>query len=88
MRENLTDEEWADIEGAIFARRKLHAIKHVREYTGAGLKEAKDFVEDHARYLLEAQPEKFETGGEKAGCSTQVLLLTLVLALLVAGSVA
>ena len=38
---------------------KIYAIKYVREITGVGLKEAKDFVDECEKYISKAaQPEK------------------------------
>ena len=43
---NLSEVDRAEIEQLIASGRKISAIKLVRERTGMGLKEAKEFVED------------------------------------------
>jgi hypothetical protein len=43
---NLSDVDRAEIEREIVSGKKIAAIKLVREKTGMGLKESKDFVED------------------------------------------
>ena len=57
-------------------------IKIYREATGAGLKEAKEAIEDITASLREAHPDKFPA--PKAGCSPVILLG--VIGLGVAGS--
>ncbi|MBX3177560.1 MAG: ribosomal protein L7/L12 [Candidatus Hydrogenedentes bacterium] len=58
---------------AIFAGRKIEAIKIYKEATGTGLKESKEFVEDLERQLRAECPERFAAGA-KAGCGAVVLL--------------
>lgn len=41
----LTPSVYAEVRGFMLNTQKIHAIKHVREKTSCGLKEAKDFVE-------------------------------------------
>jgi hypothetical protein len=67
------------------APRKVEAIKLVREATGCGLKDAKDFVEKFSAELYAKEPEKFAKPPTvsmefKGGCSvaTAVILLVLV----------
>ena len=49
--------------------RKIEAIKLVREATGCGLKEAKDFVEKLGAELYAKEPEKFAAAPvSKSGC--------------------
>lgn len=41
---------WAEIDALLLHDKKIHAIKRYRELTGAGLREAKDAVEQRHRY--------------------------------------
>ena len=59
MAEELTREQIEKIEEEIFAENKIQAIQICREYTGWGLKESKDFVENHIRDLIERDSEKY-----------------------------
>lgn len=76
MIESLSSEAREAILNAIYARRKIEAIKLVREAAGVGLKEAKEFVEKFSDDLEAKSPEKF--AAKPKGCGTAVLLLTLV----------
>jgi hypothetical protein len=71
-RSNIDEE----IREAIFAGQKIRAIKLYREVSGAGLKEAKDFVEALAAELYARSPEKFTTA-PASGCGTAAALLLL-----------
>ena len=83
---NLADGSAQDeILDAIFANRKLEAVKLYRSATGSSLKEAKEFVEDLTGQLRETDAEQFTPHGK--GCANSVLvclalLLTGVIALL------
>lgn len=56
MPKQISNEEAANIRAAIAAGKKIDAIKLYREASGAGLAEAKKFVEALARDLHSAQP--------------------------------
>ena len=56
-----------EIRDEIFAGRKITAIKLYRQYTGEGLKEAKDAVEEMERKLREESPGKFVVGEQEGG---------------------
>ncbi|MBK7997731.1 MAG: ribosomal protein L7/L12 [Verrucomicrobia bacterium] len=59
--------------------RKIEAIKLVREATGCGLKEAKEFVEKLGAELYAKEPAKFTavpTG--KSGCVGVVMLVAVI----------
>jgi len=66
---NLNDQGRQAIEKAIFAGRKIEAIKRYRESTGEGLAEAKRAVEDMEVDLRRGSPEKFIASANKTGCS-------------------
>ena len=64
----ISDGDLRDIRDAIFAGRKIEAIKLYRKYSGQGLREAKDAVEEIERKLRSESPERFlvdEPKGEK-----------------------
>lgn len=58
---------------------KITAIKLVREATGCGLAEAKEFVEKSAAEFSAQQPEKFSAPPRKAGCLGMVLAIAATL---------
>jgi hypothetical protein len=69
-------EKKAEITDAIFAGRKIEAIKLYREATGLGLKESKEFVEALQSRLQQDSPEKFTTSSG-GGCATVLACLVL-----------
>ena len=66
---NLNDQERQAIETAIFAGRKIEAIKLHRQATGSGLAEAKRAVEDLEVDLRRSSPENFIASANKKGCA-------------------
>ena len=69
---------------AIYGSRKIEAIKRVREATGCGLKEAKEFVEKLGGELYEKEPQKFSSPPKsKSGCVGLMMVGMLILAGLV-----
>ena len=64
----ISEEKWTEIQAALFAGRKLWAIKLYRECSGTGLAEAKDAVEKLENELRDASPEKFTAPAESKGC--------------------
>lgn len=75
MSNDLSPDVKNEIAEAVFSRNKIHAIKLYRDATGQGLKESKDFIEALTAELQEKSPEKFTSGGDKAGCGTAVFFL-------------
>jgi hypothetical protein len=59
MSNPISPEDLKDIEDSIFAGRKIEAIKLYRKYSGLGLKEAKDAVEETEKKLRAESPGKF-----------------------------
>jgi len=59
LEDHLSREQIERIEEELNAENKIDAIKIFREYTGVGLKESKDNIEDHIRNLIERDPEKY-----------------------------
>ena len=59
--------------------RKIEAIKLVREATGCGLKEAKEFVEKLGAELYAKEPAKFTAAPTgKSGCVGVVMLVAVI----------
>jgi hypothetical protein len=77
MQGELSDDDRAAINEALFAGRKIAAIKTCREATGSSLKDAKDAVEAIETVLRAKSPERFRPSGAKRGC-LPLLLLVLV----------
>jgi ribosomal protein L7/L12 len=72
------------IQEALFAGRKIEAIKLFRELTGAELKEAKDFVDGLEARLRKEEPERFAkttAGGGSGGALIAIVLGAAALAL-------
>jgi hypothetical protein len=80
---NLNDKDRQAIEAAIFAGRKIEAIKLLRRAAGGELVEAKRAIEDLEVDLRRRAPVNFVAGADKKGC-TSVLVCA---ALIVTGSV-
>lgn len=81
MIEPCSDEEMEQIRTAIFAGRKIEAIKRYRECSGAGLKEAKDFVEALEVELRQRVPEQFSATASGSGCLGMLLFPVLAIAM-------
>ncbi len=65
---------------AIYGARKIEAIKLVREATGCGLKEAKEFVEKLSAELYAKEPQKFSAAPTgKSGCVGAVMAVAVIL---------
>jgi hypothetical protein len=62
--------------------RKIEAIKLVREATGCGLVEAKQFVEKLGGELYLKEPQKFSASPVGKGCVGMLVAAGLVLAML------
>ena len=75
MTDEYTPEEMQQISDAIYAGRKIEAIKLYREASGKDLKDSKDFVETLASKLREETPDKFAHPAGKSGCLVVLVLL-------------
>lgn len=75
---DISDELKDQITEAIFAGRKIEAIKLYREATGQGLKESKDFIEALTVRLREEHPDRVPE--QSAGCGAAVLMLCILAA--------
>jgi ribosomal protein L7/L12 len=76
---NLDDQQRQAIETAIFAGRKIEAIKLYREAMGVQLVDAKRAVEDLEVDLRRRSPENFVASASKKGC-VGVLVCVVLLA--------
>ncbi len=61
MNSSVPDEQLAAIKEALFAGRKIEAIKIYRQSTGGALKDAKDAIDELEAALRMASPERFST---------------------------
>ena len=75
----LTEQQQQAINADIFGGRKIEAIKLYREATGAGLKEAKDVVEEIEKDLRQREPNKFAKPAGKSGCMSVVAVVALLI---------
>jgi ribosomal protein L7/L12 len=70
----MSEEQEFGIYEALFAGRKIEAIKLHREATGCGLKDSKDCIDALEAQLRAESPEKFARP-QKRGCAAMVLLV-------------
>ncbi|MBL8858389.1 MAG: ribosomal protein L7/L12 [Planctomycetes bacterium] len=71
----LPPEQRTAITEAIYAGRKIEAIKELRNVSGLGLRESKEVVETIERELRVAHPERFAGTASKAGCGSAAVFL-------------
>jgi ribosomal protein L7/L12 len=76
--DQLTEQQQQAIHAEIFKEHKISAIKLYREATGAGLKEAKDAVEEIEKNLRQREPSKFAKPAGKSGCMSVVAVVALL----------
>jgi ribosomal protein L7/L12 len=75
MPEELTDEQIEQLTDSLAGGSKIEAIKLYRKFTGKGLAEAKQFIDQLVPKLKEQDPERYAQLGEKsAGCASAVLV--------------
>src|SRR5260370_39249837 len=67
MNHPISDGDLNEIREEIFAGRTISAIKLYRQFTGSGLKEAKDAVEEMERKLRVESPGRFRVGEPERG---------------------
>jgi hypothetical protein len=78
MSEPLSEGDLKEVRDAIIAGRKIEAIKLYREFSGQGLKEAKDAVEEMEKKVRAEATERFpvqqpEHGQQKEAKSSKSL---------------
>jgi len=77
LTDEFSDAQHQAIMSALFEGRKIDAIKHYREATGASLVDAKAFVEGLEARLRVENPGKFSMGSGRSGCGMGVLTMLL-----------
>lgn len=76
MADELTPEQRQAFAHALYAGRKIEAIKQLRELSGLGLKESKDIIDRLETDLRAQHPDKFAPARKDgAGC---ILVLALL----------
>jgi hypothetical protein len=78
--EPTTDNSAEQIRAALHQGKKIEAIKIYREKSGAGLKEAKEAIEQLEADLRASEPEKF-VSKKSGGCSPAIVALALIIPL-------
>jgi ribosomal protein L7/L12 len=75
MAAELTPQQTKQIEDALASGSKIEAIKLHREFTGLGLKNSKDFIDQLATELAQSDPAKYGKLMQKAkGCATVIVI--------------
>lgn len=82
-----SDDPLAAIREAVFAGRKIEAIKLHREATGSGLAESKEAVEALERELRATHPDRFGARPRGGGCAASAALLLSALLVVLAESI-
>lgn len=59
MPADLTPQQREQLAQAVSAGRKIEAIKELRDWTGLGLKDAKDIIDHMEKELRASHPERF-----------------------------
>jgi hypothetical protein len=67
-----------EIRAAIFAGKKIQAIKVYRTAANTGLKEAKEFIERLTERLYEESPDEFSSAPGGVGCAGVLLIGAVV----------
>jgi hypothetical protein len=75
MPDSMSDDDVQQIMAAVFAGKKILAIKLYRQATKASLLDAKNFVEALEDRLWQESPEKFTTPPSKSGCARSATVL-------------
>lgn len=75
---NISEQQEQRIYAALYAGRRIEAIKLHREATGWGLMESKDFVEALEAQLCSETPEKFTAPPRKSGCSVSIATVMII----------
>lgn len=81
MSNSVTEQQWMEIEDYLYNGRKIEAIKTFREYTGMGLKDAKEVLDQHETELRKKHPDRFKKAG---GCGMVAVGILVGVLLIVA----
>ena len=76
MECDLDDDQWESIDAELFAGRKIHAIKLFREFTGADLMNAKQFIDKYEHDLYANLPDQFEKAPGQ-GCLSWISVIVI-----------
>ena len=87
MNEQLSDDQWQQIEDHLYNGRKIAAIKLMRQWGRVDLKDAKELVEQHEQELRAQNPTRFAKS-KAGGCSTAVFVLAAGAVVITAGAAA
>jgi hypothetical protein len=83
MSSPISDDDVEQIRSAIFAGNKIEAIKRYRGCTGAGLAEAKGFVEALEEELRRVAPDQFTAPPASArGCAVYAVGIPVLVGVL------
>ena len=74
----LTPEQRQAFAEALYAGRRIDAIKQLRELSGLGLKESKDFMDKLEAELRTVHPERFPVKSSKGSCAVVLLIILVV----------
>lgn len=77
MDPHLTPEQRHAFADALYAGKKIEAIKQLRQFSGLDLKESKDIIDALEAELRAAHPERFATAAPRKGAGCIVLLIAL-----------
>jgi hypothetical protein len=83
MAVDLTPEQRQAFAEALYAGRKIEAIKQLRELSGLGLKQSKEIIERLEAELRAAHPERFAAPPTKSGGCLLLLILLFPVAVLI-----
>jgi hypothetical protein len=74
MANDLSPQQTGEIADALASGNKIGAIKLYRDYTGKGLKEAKDFIDLLVPQLIQKDPIKFANLAQQGkGCASVIV---------------
>lgn len=76
MNEPIPEDQNEAVKAALFAGRKIEAVKLHRERTGMGLKESKDAMDKLEAELRASSPERFSKP-PAMGCAGMFVMLVL-----------
>lgn len=81
MSSDLSQQQVDYISNAIADGEKIAAIKHYKDATGCGLREAKDFVEGLTERLIAEDPERYEKAARVVKVNPVIAIIVLLLIL-------
>jgi len=80
---DLTPEQRQALAEALYAGRKIEAIKQLRELSGLGLKESKELIDKLEAELRTVHPERFKAKSSKGSCAVALLIVLVVTGLMI-----